>query len=487
MTTARAGTRRGAATLICVSAILLLAAACSSDPAAEGSADADAPAPEGTETAIAAAQSPEAADAETLDNADAASGDGSSDDAGQQSPEAAPSGGSPAAGAADELGAVEVPPGAAIQIRTLGTLTGDLAALGVTADRAVRIAVEDYGRIHGFDVEIGEALDERCSSDGGNEAAQAVTDEGTVVGVVGTVCSAAAAAAAEVLSDAGMVMISPANTLPALTSDLAGTAGEHHHDGYYRVSLNDLHMGRAAAVFLTEHLGVSSAAAINNSGEYTTALTGAFARAFTAAGATVTGTYEIDVASTDAEDTLIDIAAAAPEALFLAVFRPSGDTVAEQARDGETVLVAFDGLRNADYLSLEFSQGMFFAGPDQRLLSNANQSTGRAAEEVPAIYQRRYGEAPAGLLWAYAYDAAAMLLDAISAAATVNDAGALVIDRAAVRQHLDNLGGYNGLSGAIACDDFGDCGSGAVTVIENVGGAENAEAAMSNVVYTYTP
>ena len=460
MTTARAGT----ATLICVSAALLLAAACSGDTTAAGSADDSTPASEGTETASSAAQSPEAADVA-----------------------AAPSVRASADSDAEELGAVEVPPGAAIQIRTLGTLTGDLAALGVTADRAVRIAVEDYGSIHGFDVEIGEALDERCSSGGGNEAAQAVTDEGTVVGVVGTVCSAAAAAAAEVLSDAGMVMISPANTLPALTSDLAGTAGGHHQDGYYRVSLNDLHMGRAAAVFLAEHLGVPSAAAINNSGEYTTALTGAFASAFTAAGGTVTGTYEIGVDSTDAEDTLTDIAAAAPEALFLAVFRPSGDTIAEQARDSETVLVAFDGLRNADYLSLEFSQGMFFAGPDQRLLSNASQSTGRAAEEVPAIYQRRYGEAPAGLLWAYAYDAAAMLLDAIDAAATVNDEGALTIDRGAVRQHLDNLGDYNGLSGSIACDDFGDCGSGAITVIENVGGADNAEAAMSNIVYTYTP
>ena len=35
-------------------------------------------------------------------------------------------------------------------------------------------------------------------------------------------------------------MISPANTSPVLTSDLAGNAGPDYHKGYYRVTDNDL-------------------------------------------------------------------------------------------------------------------------------------------------------------------------------------------------------------------------------------------------------
>ena len=40
-------------------------------------------------------------------------------------------------------------------------------------------------------------------------------------------------------------MISPSNTSPRLTSDLAGNANPAYHAGYFRVSSNDLHQARA--------------------------------------------------------------------------------------------------------------------------------------------------------------------------------------------------------------------------------------------------
>ena len=139
------------------------------------------------------------------------------------------------------LGVVEVDEGDAIQIRSLNTITGDVAFFGLPIDRAARIAVDDYGPIHGFDVDLGTSLDDLCSNDGGQAAAQTIVADEDVVGVIGTSCSGAATAAAPLITDAGMVLISGGNTSPALTSDLAGTPGPNYSAGYYRTTTNDLH------------------------------------------------------------------------------------------------------------------------------------------------------------------------------------------------------------------------------------------------------
>ena len=65
------------------------------------------------------------------------------------------------------LGEVTVSAGDAIQIRSLNAISGDVAFLGVPNENGIRMAVEDYGQIHGFDVDLGAGLDDLCSADGG--------------------------------------------------------------------------------------------------------------------------------------------------------------------------------------------------------------------------------------------------------------------------------------------------------------------------------
>ena len=143
------------------------------------------------------------------------------------------------------LGTVTVEAGDDIQIRSLNAITGDVAFLGIPNQRGVEQAITDFGYIHGFSVTIGTGLDDLCSADGGQAAAQTIVADDDVVGVIGTSCSGAATAASPLISAAGMVMISPSNTSPALTSDLAGTAGDNYHAGYYRTAHNDLFQGAA--------------------------------------------------------------------------------------------------------------------------------------------------------------------------------------------------------------------------------------------------
>ena len=49
--------------------------------------------------------------------------------------------------------------------------------------------------------------------------------------MIGTSCSAAATAAAPLITGAAMVMIAPSNTSPLLTSELQGNPGPNHSVG----------------------------------------------------------------------------------------------------------------------------------------------------------------------------------------------------------------------------------------------------------------
>ena len=388
------------------------------------------------------------------------------------------------------LGIVEVPAGEAVQIRSLNSIGGDPDPSGLSRQRAVQMAIADYGAIRGFNVDMGVGLDDLCSADGGRAGAQTITADDRVIGVIGTSCSVAAAEASPLISAAGMVMISPSNTSPSLTSDLAGTPGENHRPGYYRTSHNDLIQGEAVARFVVEGLGLTTAAAIHDGDPYTRGLAQSFANSLEALGGQITGLAEIAKEDTDMAPALTELAARRPQVLFFPIFQSAGGFVADQAPRvpglESAVLIGADSLLSDSFLELPQSEGMYLSGPDLRYGANTNQSTGKGAEAFLADYEAAYDSLPEAPYWAHAYDAATLLLEAIEAASRVGDDGALVIDRSGVRQHLDGVSGYAGITGTLACDDYGDCGAARITVIRH-DRADDIAASRRNIVFEYAP
>ena len=387
------------------------------------------------------------------------------------------------------LGVVEVPAGGAVQIRSLNAITGDIAYLGIPNQRGVELAIADFGPIHGFPVDMGAGLDELCSGDGGQAAAQRIVADEDVVGVIGTSCSAAATAAAPLITGAAMVMIAPSNTSPLLTSDLRGNPGPNHSVGYYRTSNNGLFVGEAMARFVHNELGLASAAAIHDGDPYSQSIAQAFANSFEDLGGTVSAVTAVNKEDTDMVPVLTEIAAGAPEALFFPIFQPAGDFLAGQARsvaglDG-LVLLTDAALLIDGFMSLPQSEGIYFSGPDLRFGASANESTGKTADDLLAAYEDAYGEAPSAPYWAHAYDATTLLLEAVTAASEVED-DFLRIDRAGVRAYLNRVSGYRGIIGTIDCDDFGDCGSQKLTIIHHLD-ADDIEASKANIVFEFTP
>lgn len=385
------------------------------------------------------------------------------------------------------LGAVSVGPAEAVQIRTLLSVTG-APELGVVARRGVELAVTDLASVRGRDIELGSAMDAMCSPEGGRAGANRIVGDKDVVGILGTVCSAAAVAASPVTSQAGLVMISPANTSPLLTSDLAGNAQEHRHAGYYRVSNNDLHQGLALSDFAFNRLGLRRVAAVHDGDPYTSGVAAAFTDAFRNVGGEVPTTVQVQKGQTDMSSVLAELKALGLDGVFFPLFLVEGSALAAQARDLEgfenVTLISGSALLVSEFLGTRQSEGMYFAGPESDYGSNVNSVTRRSGATVLGSYAATFGGPPSAHYWAHAYDATTLLAAAIASVAIEED-GILHIDRAALRAELEQTE-IQGLIGNISCDAFGDCGTGRVNIYHHTASGIT-DIAKLPIVYRYAP
>lgn len=386
------------------------------------------------------------------------------------------------------LGAVVVQPGEEIQIRSLQAITGDVAFLGIPNLRGSELAIADFGDIKGFSVNLGTPLDDLCSAEGGQAAAQTIVADEQVVGTIGTSCSGAATGAIPLISESGGVLISPSNTSPALTSDLAGTAGDNYAPGYYRTAHNDLYQGAAVAKFVSEELGLTKVAAVHDGDPYTQGLAQAFSDAFEALGGEVVVFTAVNKGDTDMTGVLTEVAAAGPEAMFFPIFMPEGGFIVQQVGDiaglEDVVLIGADGLLVDNFMELSESEGMYFSGPNLDYGNNASQ-IGTTAADFLAAYDTAYGEAPSAAFWAHSYDATVLLLSAIDQVAVVQSDGSLFIDRQALRDALTATSGFGGIIGTLGCDDFGDCGAQRISIVLHEDSTD-VEAGKNNIVFEFS-
>ena len=380
-----------------------------------------------------------------------------------------------ACGGADDPGVVVIGPDEPVQIRTLLSGTGASRA-------AVEMAVGDFGLVHGHEVEIGPSVDAMCSREGGHEGADAIADDPRVLGIIGTSCSASAVAASPIVSVAGLVMISPSNTSPALTSDLAGNPGPYYHEGYFRVANNDLYQGQAVAGFAYDELGLRRMVAVHDGDPYTSALARAFRDAFRARGGSVPVVGAIEKGQTDMAEVVRQLANAEPDGIFFPIFSDEAEHFIRQARESvplaNAVFISADGALESEFLALPEAKGLYFAGSPSHVWSNRNAATGKTVSEALAAFETTYGDlAHTTLYWAHAYDAATLLLSAIERAAVrddgsfftrlvgLADGGTLRVDRSALRGAVRAVSdGFSGLTGTLSCDEFGDCGPGVQTI-----------------------
>lgn len=362
--------------------------------------------------------------------------------------------------AEDEFGCVEVGDGEAIRIATALVINGPDSNLGLDAQYGVEVANEERPEVAGHEVEL-DFNDDGCSAEGGTTVAQNLASDTTIAAVIGTSCSSAGVPASEILSDAGVVLLSPSATAPGLTLPDA------RQPFFFRTAHNDEIQGAAMADFAYNVLGVKTAATIHDGGPYTEQLQQVFADSFVELGGEITGTEAVDPKATDVSGQLTSLAAGTPEFLFFPIFTQAGGQVARQAHQTEgledTILAGADGLLSPAFIEAagaENAEGMYLSGPQ------ADFGDRYQDEFLPAYTDVSGEEEPISAFHAHAYDAYNIVADAIEAVALEGDDGTLYIPRTALKDQIAGLSNYPGLTGDLTCNENGDCANSTITVRE---------------------
>lgn len=368
-------------------------------------------------------------------------------------------------------GCFEVPAGEPLTVASALAIVGDVAFLGNDSNFGIQVAQEERGQVLGRDVEVLHE-DAGCGdAAAGQTAAEAIVANPAVLGVMGTTCSRTAIPAMPVLEDAGLIMISPSNTAPGLTNP-------NHEQfigySYFRTAYNDRVQGAAVARFACEELGVTTAATIHDGSPYAEQLQQVFADAFLdfCQGQTLSQDA-IGIGDTSFGPLLTTIAANSPEMLFFPIFSPEGPLVFNQSQEvpglADTIMFGADGVKDGAFVEAAGAaaeeDGMYFSGPD---LNFGDRYTD---EFLPAYYALSGTETPLAPYHAHGYDAYNILMDAIEAAWVGDDAdGTSYFSKAGIREYVAGLTDYDGLTGTLTCDQYGDCGSEFVSIAQLVDG-----------------
>lgn len=376
----------------------------------------------------------------------------------------------------DAIGCVDIAPGDPIHLAWAHTVSGATAPLGEDARGGTEIAIDDIGgELLGHPI-LWTGEDTGCNAEGGQAAGTKLAADPTIIAIFGTTCSSEARAAMPQISEAGMIMISAANTNP----DLTNPDHPDHWPGYFRTAHNDLYQGRVAAEYAFNELGVTKAATVHDGSPYAESLQEVFANVFTELGGTITAQEAVAPDDTDMTGVLTSIAAGSPALIYYPIFEPAGGFFTAQAKDTpgleNVTLMAADGLFASTFgpNAGPAAVGMYMSGP---------YVSGDAYQELLDKWEAKFGGLPPSGYHAFAYDAGMMVFQAIESVAVVDPDGTVHIPRQALRDAMYAIRDFQGITGTLSCNndnpdsevvEEGDCATGKALAIYQWGEAEVA-------------
>ena len=359
----------------------------------------------------------------------------------------------------DPKGCVTVGANDPVRVGWMMVVSGADATLGLDSKYGAEIAASDRGTIAGHAIELtGE--DDGCSAEGGQTAAQKMSADKSLTGVIGTSCSSAARAAIPVMCNAGIPMISASNTAPDLTAE----DRPDDYSCYMRTAHNDLVQGKAMAEFAYGK-GFRKAATVHDGSLYAEKLQGVFADEFAKLGGEIVAQEAIGPQDTDMKPMLTRVAAASPDFMYLPIFVAAGGQVVRQASEvpgmAGVALAGADGIFSPDFLKAagDAALGMFHSSPDF-------SAFGAAYPALLEKYEAAYNTKPLSAFHAHAYDAFNIIANSVEAVAQKCDDGSLLIGRQALRDSMISTKDYAGITGNLTCTATGDCADPKIAVYE---------------------
>ncbi|MGW5969355.1 ABC transporter substrate-binding protein [Streptomyces sp. NPDC055186] len=350
-------------------------------------------------------------------------------------------------------------------------LTGDLSALGLgiknSADLAAKTAnKQDY--VKGVTFKI-LALDDQAQPSSGQQNAVKLVADKTVLGAVGPLNTSVAESMQKVFDDAKLVQVSPANTGPSLTQGPDWqTKKVRQYKAYFRTSTTDAVQGPFAAQYVYNDAKKKKVFVIDDKKTYGAGLAGTFTEEFKKLGGKVVGTEHINPDTKDFSAVATKVKKSGADIVYYGGEYPQAGPLSKQikAAGAKIPLVGGDGINDADFVKL--------AGPDSA--GDLATSVGAPVEELDSAkkfvtdYEAAGYKDEYSAYGGYSYDSAWAIIEAVKKVVEDNG-GKLPTDaRAKVTEAMQNVS-FDGVTGQVSFDEFGDATNKQLTVYKVEDGA----------------
>jgi branched-chain amino acid transport system substrate-binding protein len=366
----------------------------------------------------------------------------------------------------DDIGVVRIPKGAPIQIGGMWVISGADTALGLDEQRGVQIAFKDLGgKVLDHPLKL-NTEDDQCNAEGGQTAATKLAANPQTVVVLGPACSSVATPGAPILWQAGIVDICTACTAPALTA----STRKPEYAGFARTVFSDAEQGKADAEYIAKVAKAKSIVTIHDGSPYAQQLQQVTADNFKTLGGAVLSQEAIAPTDVDMHPLLTRIASEKPDLIYFPVFTAAAAQILRQAKETpgleKTKLMGGGSLLSADFIEAAGPSivGFIIGYPDV-----SPDAMGKGYPKFVEEYKKAFNEAPISGYHANAYDGAMLAIKAIEKVAKSDAAGNLYIGRKAFRDAVFAIK-FEGISGPIACDAYGECSQFKPSVLEFTSG-----------------
>jgi branched-chain amino acid transport system substrate-binding protein len=332
-----------------------------------------------------------------------------------------------------------------IKIASQSPLSGGQSVLGTAISNGARLAIEQLSKPIedlGFKIEY-VPFDDQATPDVGVSNAQNIVNDAAILAVIGHLNSGVAIPASEVYNKSDLVMVSPANTNPAVTDRGLPTV--------VRICGRDDTQGTVGANYALNELKAKTAYVIHDKTAYGEGVATFFRDVFQANGGEVLG-FEGTEEKANFDAILTPIVASAPDVIYFGGIYDQAALFFKQAREKglTSQFMGADGLDSSDLVKIggEAMIGTVFtstAGPAE-LFPEAKQFI----EDYKKTFKTEIVETYA----AEAYAATQVVLAGIEAAIKANN-GALPT-RKQVTEAVRATKDLNTVIGSITLDGNGD-------------------------------
>lgn len=380
-----------------------------------------------------------------------------------------------ACGSRDDEGSSSDDSGTTVTIGIDAPLTGDLSALGLGIKNSVDLATKQANSqkyVDGVTFKI-EALDDQAQPASGQQNASKLVADDAVLGVVGPLNSSVAESMQKVFDDAKLVEVSPANTNPALTqgTDWNGGTKKRPYASYFRTATTDAIQGPFAAQYVYNDSKKKNVFVIDDKKTYGAGLAATFTEEFKKLGGTVAGTQHIDPDTKDFSAIATQVKSSGADVVYYGGEYPQAGPLSKQikAAGAEIPVVGGDGIYSADFIKLAGAT----ATGDLATSVGAPVEELASAKEFVANYKAAGYKEAYEAYGGYSYDSAWAIIEAVKKVVEDND-GKLPDDaRAKVTTAMQNVS-FDGVTGKVSFDEFGDATNKQLTVYAVENGAWKA-------------